>query len=65
VAPLDGGYILFEGPRSLVWRSISARARIARSIPVSQCVSQPHRFENVRIAVQAANRQWMIFARRL
>ncbi len=56
---LDGGDILFEG-RSIVGLAQHKRARlgIARSFQILSVFPNLTAFENVRIAVQAANRQW-------
>jgi ABC-type branched-subunit amino acid transport system ATPase component/ABC-type branched-subunit amino acid transport system permease subunit len=56
---LDGGDILFEG-RSIVHLAQHKRARlgIARSFQILSVFPNLSAFENVRIAVQAANRQW-------
>jgi ABC-type branched-subunit amino acid transport system ATPase component/ABC-type branched-subunit amino acid transport system permease subunit len=56
---LDGGDILFEG-RSIVHLAQHKRARlgIARSFQILSVFPNLTAFENVRIAVQAAARQW-------
>ncbi|CCE04394.1 ABC transporter related precursor [Bradyrhizobium sp. STM 3843] len=60
----DGGSILFEGqPINQLPPHRRARLGIARSFQILSVFPNLTAFENVRIAVQAANRQWSGFWR--
>ncbi len=62
IIPVDGGSIVFDGLRiERLSQHKRARLGISRSFQILSVFPNLTAFENVRVAVQAANRQWYGF----